>query len=32
MKITPICCHAYRVKRLWKEAKNQYMDRLTTEP
>ena len=21
-KITPICCHAYRVNRLWNEAEN----------
>ena len=31
-KITPICCHAYRVNRLWKKAENQYMNRLTIEP
>ena len=31
-KITPICCHAYRVNRLWEEAENQCIDRLTIEP
>ena len=28
--MTPICCHAYRVNQLWEEAKNQYVDRLTS--
>ena len=31
-KITPIFCHAYRVNRLWEEAENWCMDRLTIEP
>ena len=31
-KITPICCHAYRVNRLWEEAENQCMDKLTIKP
>ena len=31
-KITPICCHAYRVNRLWEAAKNRWVNRLTTEP
>ena len=31
-KITPICCHAYRVNRVWKEAENQWVNRLTIEP
>ena len=32
MKITPICCHAYRVNRLWEEFENQRVNRLTIEP
>ena len=31
-KITPICCHAYRVNRVWEEAENWWVDRLTIEP
>ena len=31
-KITPICCHAYRVNRLREEAENRWVDRLTIEP
>ena len=32
-KITPlICCHAYRVNRLWEEAENWWVNRLTIEP
>ena len=31
-KITPICCHAYRVNRVWEEADNQWVNRLTIEP
>ena len=31
-KITPICCHAYRVNRLREEAENQWVNRLTIEP
>ena len=31
-KITPICCHAYRVNRSWEEAENRWMNRLTIEP
>ena len=28
-KITPICCHAYRVYRVWEEAENRWVNRLT---
>ena len=31
-KITPICCHAYRVNRVWQEAENRWVNRLTIEP
>ena len=31
-KITPICCHAYRVNRVWEEAENRSVNRLTMEP
>ena len=31
-KMTPICCHAYRVNSLHYEAENQYMDCLNVEP
>ena len=31
-KITPMCCHAYRVNSLWEEAENQWVNRLTIEP
>ena len=31
-KITPICCHAYRVNRVWDEAENRWVNRLTIEP
>ena len=31
-KITPICCHTYRVNCLWEETENWYMDRLPIEP
>ena len=31
-KITPICCHAYRVSRIWEEADNRWVNRLTIEP
>ena len=31
-KITPICCHAYRVNRLWEEAENRWVNRLTIDP
>ena len=31
-KITPICCHAYRINRVWKEAENWWVNRLTIEP
>ena len=31
-KITPICCHAYRVNRLWEETENRWVNRLTIEP
>ena len=29
---TPICCHAYRVNRVWEEAENRWVNRLTIEP
>ena len=25
-KITPICCHAYRVNRVWEEAENRWVN------
>ena len=28
-KITPICCHAYRVNHVWEEAENWWVNRLT---
>ena len=31
-KITPICCHAYRVNRVWEEAENRWVNRLTIKP
>ena len=31
-KITPTRCHAYRVNRVWEEAENQWVNRLTIEP
>ena len=31
-KITPICCHIYRVNRLREEAENWWVNRLTIEP
>ena len=31
-KITPICCHAYRVSRVREEAENRWVNRLTIEP
>ena len=31
-KITLICCHAYRVNRVWEEAENRWVNRLTIEP
>ena len=31
-KITPICFHAYRVNRIWEEAENRWVNRLTIEP
>ena len=30
--ITPIYCHAYRVNRVWEEAENRWVNRLTSEP
>ena len=27
-----ICCHAYRVNRVWEEAENRWVNRLTIEP
>ena len=30
--ITPICCHAYRVNRVWEVAENRWVNRLTIEP
>ena len=32
LKITPICCHAYRVNRVREEAENWWVNRLTIEP
>ena len=32
LKITPIYCHAYRVNRVWEEAENWWVNRLTIEP
>ena len=31
-KITPICCHAYRINRLREEAENWWVNRLTIYP
>ena len=31
-KITPICCHDYRVNHVWEEAENRWVNRLTIEP
>ena len=31
-KITPICCHGYRVNRVWEETDNRWVNRLTIEP
>ena len=31
-KIRPICCHAYRVNRVWEEAENWWVNSLTIEP
>ena len=31
-KIIPICCHADRVNRVWEEAENRWVNRLTIEP
>ena len=31
-KITPICCHAYRVNREREEDENRWVNRLTIEP
>ena len=31
-KISPICCHTYRVKRVWEEAENRWVNRLTIKP
>ena len=31
-KITPICCHSYRVNRVWEEAENRWVNRLTIKP
>ena len=31
-KITPICCHVNRVNRVWEEAENWWVNRLTIEP
>ena len=31
-KITPICCHAYRVNHVREEAENRWVIRLTIEP
>ena len=32
LKIIPICCHAYRVNRVWEEAENRWVNRLTIQP
>ena len=31
-KITLICCHAYRVNRVWEEVEHRWVNRLTIEP
>ena len=31
-KITRICCHAYRVNRVWEKDENRWVNRLTIEP
>ena len=31
-KITPICCNAYKINRVWEEAETQWVNRLTIEP
>ena len=31
-QITPICCHTYRVNRVWEEAEIKWVNRLTSEP
>ena len=31
-KITPICRHAYTVNRIWEEADNRWVNRLTIAP
>ena len=31
-KITPLCCHAYRVNSVWEEAENWWVNRLTIVP
>ena len=31
-KITSICCHSYRINRLWEEAENWCVNRLPIEP
>ena len=31
-KITPMCCHAYRVNRVWEEAEYRWVNRLTIDP
>ena len=30
--ITPICCHAHRVNRVWEEAETRWVNKLTIEP
>ena len=30
-KLTPICCHAYRVNRVWEESENRRVNGLTIE-
>ena len=30
-RIIPICCHTQKVNRLWEEAENWYVDRLTID-
>ena len=31
-KLTPICCQAYRVNRVWEKAENRWVNGLTIEP
>ena len=31
-QITSICCYAYRLNRVWEEAENRWVNKLTIEP